>query len=406
MTLRLRQSARKPLRLCAAAAGAVLALGFLVQPATAAAPTVRITAPGAHDVVGDSTPNISGDAQMNDGEILEVVASISSAEGHPVPGAHRIGGDGRSSVSFSWTPALSYNGNYTVTVRASGEDQPFDTNGSESAETSSNFAIEAPPSTPRDVSVRADPDSREVDVTWKANPEPDLIGYQVQRSVDESEWGVAGESDESFFRDARSAYGGGTYSYRVVAVRAGASPDSGVASAPSEAATTTVPDPPGGSTDEPGESPGEPDTGPSGDGSNTGGSGGSGTSGGGSGTSGGSGGTGSGGARGPTISRSGRVDLSGFGSLLDQTRLPEIPTAPEPDPGFSEELPFQPRTITEPDGEIAIPEGGFNDAGSDRAELLRFFAAGLLLTVILMHVLWLRSEVERVPLEAVASTQR
>lgn len=391
-------------RFAAAAAVALVALAVWVQPASAASPSVRIDTPGNQETLGDSTPTITGGATMSDGEILEIVASLSSPDGHPVPAAHRVTGDGRSSVSFSWTPSLPHNGHYTINVRASGEDQPFDTNGAEASETSRTFAIEASPATPKEVAVRADPDSREVDVTWRKNPEPDLLGYQIQRSVDESEWSVAGESEENFFRDTSTAEDGGLYSYRVVAIRKGASADSGVASPPSEAASTTVPNPPGGSSnDSGGGSDGDNDStgdgGPSGDGSGSG----SGTGG-----SGGTGGGTSGGARPPTISRSGRVDLSGFGSLLDRTVAPQVQPAPEPDPGFSEQLPFQPRTITEPaDGEIALPDdGGITDSGSDQAELLRFFAAGLLVTVILMHVLWLRGEVEKVPLEPIpASTQ-
>lgn len=387
-------------RVPAAAAAALLALTLWVHPASAAAPTVRISTPGSQEVVGKSTPTVTGDAQMSDGRILEVVASISSADGRPVPSAHRISGDGRSSVSFSWTPSLPYNGQYSVTVRASGEDRPVDTNGTESSETSRRFAVEAPPAIPRDVKVRTDQDSREVDVTWQLNKEPDMIGYQIQRSVDGSEFSVAGESDEGFYRDTRTASRGGKYSYRIIAIRRGATADAGVASQPSEPASTTVPKPPGGDTST-NESPGEPDTGPSGDGdaSISEGNGGSDS------TGGTSGGSGSSSPRSPTISRSGRVDLSGFGSLLDQTRAPEAQPIPEPDPGFSEDLPFESRTINEPvEGEFAVPEGGFNDASSNQADMLKFMAAGLLLTVILMHVLWLRSEVERVPLETVPSS--
>lgn len=386
-------------RLGAAAAGVLIGLSLWIQPATAAAPTVRINTPADRETLGDSTPNVSGDAQMADGTIIEVIASISSSEGHPVPSAHRIAGDSRSSVAFSWTPSLPYNGTYLLNVRASGEDEPVDSNGTETSESNRAFAIEASPAIPKEVTVRADPDSREVDVTWKANPEPDMIGYQIQSSKDEGEWSVAGESQKNFFRHTESASDGGLYSYRVVAIRRGAAADSGVASPPSQEASTTVPNPPAGSNDSQGGGGGEPDTGPSGDGSP--GSGGT------SGTSGSGSSSGSSGPRSPTISRAGRVDLSGFGSLLDQTRAPEVQPLPEADPGFSEDLPFQPRTILEEQelGEMAVPDGGFRDTTSNQADMLRFFAAGLLVTVILMHVLWLRGEVEKVPLEAVVSTQ-
>jgi hypothetical protein len=401
-------------RLALAATAAILGLGvWTAAPASAAAPSVRITSPAAGAVVGDSTPNINGDATMNEGEIVEITASISSAEGRPVPAAHRVGGDGRSSVSFAWTPSLPWNGTYTITMRATGQDRPVETNGRETAETTRTFQVEAPPATPREVKVRTDPDSRDVDVTWRANVEPDLIGYQIQRSFDGGEWLVAGEAEENNFRDMSTSQKGGTYRYRVVAVRNGASRDSGVASAPSEPASTTVPKPPSNTSSGSGGSgggssePGAPDEGPSGDGSQTGGaspgSGGGRTSSGSSGSS-----SGSSSPSGPIVSRSGRVDLSGFGSLLDQTRAPDAVPTPEPDPGFVEELPFQPGTVVEPDGtqELAVPEGGFTDAGSDQAELLRFFAAGLLVTVILMHVLWLRGEVERVPIEVISTDAR
>ena len=390
-------------RLGPLAAAGVVFLALWVAPAQAAAPSVRISSPAAGALTTDSTPNVSGDAQMSDGVVIDVTASLTSDSGRPVPPAHRVSGDGRSSVAFAWTPSLPWNGNYTLTLRATGEDRPVDTNGQESAETTRSFSVEAAPAKPRDLTVRTDSDSRDVDLAWKQNTEPDLLGYQVQRSFDGGEWLVAGESEEAAFRDMSTADRGGTYRYRVVAIRAGASRDAGVASAPSEPATTTVPKPPakettsGGSG---GSGSGSSDPGPSGDGGQTGGgssgSGGSGSSGSGSGGS---------GPSGPTISRSGRVDLSGFGSILDQTRAPDATATPEFDPGFSETLPFQSQTLDESDGtqELAVPQGGFTDAGSNQAELLKFFAAGLLVTVILMHVLWLRGEVERVPVEMVAS---
>ena len=387
-------------RLGPLAATGVVLLALWVSPAHAAAPSVRISSPAAGALTTDSTPHVSGDAQMSGGVVIEVTASLTSDSGRPVPPAHRVSGDGRSSVAFAWTPSLPWNGNYTLTLRATGEDRPVETNGQESAETTRSFSVEAPPAKPRDLTVRTDPDSRDVDLAWKPNTEPDLIGYQVQRSFDGGEWLVAGESEEAAFRDMSTADRGGTYRYRVVAIRAGASRDAGVASPPSEPATTTVPKPPARETSSGGSGSsgsGSSDPGPSGDGSQTG----TGSS------SGGSNGSGSGGSgpSGPTISRSGRVDLSGFGSILDQTRAPDAPATPEFDPGFSETLPFQSQTLEESDGtqELAVPQGGFSQAGSNQAELLKFFAAGLLVTVILMHVLWLRGEVERVPVEVISS---
>ncbi|HVM03388.1 MAG TPA: hypothetical protein VM263_12020, partial [Acidimicrobiales bacterium] len=90
-------------------------------------------------------------------------------------------------------------------------------------------------------------------------------------------------------------------------------------------------------------------------------------------------------------------------------------TVPLPDPGFQGTLPFDVpaggedgEAVEEGDvGELAadtpdVRELGEEDASADRQRSLALFAGGLLATVLLMHVLWVKGEVKRVPLEAVA----
>ncbi|HUQ39726.1 MAG TPA: Ig-like domain-containing protein [Acidimicrobiales bacterium] len=374
---------------------------------------MSITAPAAGQTVSDSSPRIAGQATMQNGIIDDVTLSLSSAEGNPVPPATRIAGENRDTVAFTWSPSLAANGRYTVTVRATGTDKPADFNGQEAASTTRDFSVEAPPATPRNVKATVE-DSREVVVTWSENTEPDLLFYQVQRAVGDGEWSVAGETKTTRYRDDRTAQAGGTYRYRVVAVRKGARADSGVTSQPSAAATATVPDPPPPptTTTQPGQAPPEgggttsstvPGDGPDG-GSAGGSSGGSsgGTSGSGTGSGSGSGSAGSS-SPGPVITKSGKVDLSGF-ALLDQTKAPTQKATEAPDPGFDEELPFGERPA---DGdESASGEDGAAESripiedASDRRQLFTFVAAGFLAIVLLMHMMWLKGEVDRPALEA------
>lgn len=373
---------------------AVMLLVNAAGPAWAAPPTVTFSSPSAGQTTDDATPTIQGEAKMpGESVIEEVVLTLTSADGNPVPGSNRIAGDNRSLVGFNWAPALLYNGRYTVTARASGQDKPIDSNGSESATASRDFAIEAPPAKPLNLRATLDDQTRVVSLRWDANKEPDLIGYQVQRSIgDSTDWGVAGETTKTNFTDERTANAGGHYKYRVVAIRRGAARDTGVASQPSLTTEVDVPDPP----KPPPTTQAPADSGPSGDGSPPpGGSGGGGSSGGGS--------SGGGGNQ-PLITSSGKVDLGNFTQLLDQTRAPAVESTPAPDPGFDESLPFRDVTIQEDVGDGDIASGPIRTDDTDK-ELLKYVAGGLLATVLLMHMIWIKAEVDRPTLQPLPPEQ-
>ncbi|MDQ3757630.1 MAG: hypothetical protein M3394_07265, partial [Actinomycetota bacterium] len=268
---------------------------------------------------------------------------------------------------------------------------------------------------------------REVAVSWNANSEPDLAGYEVQRQLGSAAWEhvtVTGTTTTSVL-DRSTSKAGGTYRYRVVAFRHSAEVGKLNPSQPSATKTASVPPPPvttttttstttttvrQGDTDDDGnEDEGE------GDGSRSGGSTDTGTR---TGSSGARSGSGSGsGSTGTTLPSSGKVDLSGFSSLLEQARQsgqsppPRRGEQQEVDGGFDEKLPFAARSRggSDDDGagnegdDLAIGGEGLSDDGSGRLQSLGFLAGGLLATVLVMHLLWVRSEVRRVEvLEAIA----
>jgi hypothetical protein len=99
---------------------------------------------------------------------------------------------------------------------------------------------------------------------------------------------------------------------------------------------------------------------------------------------------------GKAISKSTTVDFSSFGAQLNGTKN----TSPtEADGTFDPNLPFKDRTqvITKTfPGSSSDPVAG----GETKPVSLLMFASGLLVTAVLMHVLWLKREIDRVPLDA------
>jgi hypothetical protein len=132
-----------------------------------------------------------------------------------------------------------------------------------------------------------------------------------------------------------------------------------------------------------------------------------------------SGSGGSGGSTSPRIATGGTVDLSGFAALLDQQRnaaqaaaaASGRPLAGEgegPDTGFEQSLPFKKKGSGGGSDEAAVGQdgtalGATSEQGT-RAPIA-FVAASLLATVVLMHLLWLKREVDRVPLPALVPVE-
>jgi hypothetical protein len=371
---------------------ALVLVGMLPGPALAnQRPAVTISTPADGATVTTSTVAINGQASMNGGRIDGVTVTIASPDGHPVPAPQSFGGNNSSSLSFPWSPQLTWNGTYTVKADASGTETPVDFNGQEFNSDVNTFKVEAPPATPTGVKATVDQAKRTVTISWAANGEPDIIGYGVYRK-EGSDFVPRKSLTATSYTDEIGSLPAGTYQYQVYAARPNADGSQAVVSAPATTAgkVTTSPPPPPTSTTTPAGS-----SGGSGAGGTTNTTAASST-----------------GSTKPNLASHGKVDLSGFTALLPNGggKLPASRQTPAPDPGFNETLPFQADGGASPkassgNGDSIEALGGqrlASSSGDDRNSSLVFLAAGLLVTVLLMHALWLRDEVNREPLPAVA----
>jgi hypothetical protein len=328
--------------------------------------------------------------------------------------------NGTRSQSFAWgcpdgTVHLALNGSYTTRAVAQGKANSLPTTATETgASDPVTFTVAAKPSPPTGLVASVDA-KRVTHLTWAANREADLIGYQVQRAPGrapkDTDWNAVGNTKDTLFDDNGTTAAGGDYSYRVVAVRAGATPSEGVASDPSNVQSVTVASPPT-TTTAPGSKPGSSGSGTgSGTGAGAGSGTGAGTTGAGSGTA-ASAGSGSAGGSKPRLASSGSVDLSNFAALLDQSRQSGLQAggAPRPagsgdpgegpDSGFNQALPFKKGANGSGGDEPAVGDSGALGVLTEHGGRapVTFIAASLLVTVVLMHLQWLKREVDRVPL--------
>lgn len=383
-------------RAVVAATMASMAVVGLATPAMAAAPSITFLSP-VGPPQGDAGVTISARIAINGTITAPITMKVTSSR--PTITETAPAGDSPQTVSFPVT--LPYNGTYTATITAKGRSSGLFSS-EETATQAINFVVLAPPATPTGVKTAVDAASRSVAITWTKNIEPDLIRYEVKRAKGTSnDFTVLAKpkAGETTYVDSSTAEAGGDYRYLVVAVRAGAPGNEEISSDPSALsadAVAKVPDPP----------PPPTTVAPPGTGTGTG-------AGAGAATGTGTGTASSVPANSPgALATSGSVDLSGFNALRNQTRSATPRTVPLPDPGFQGTLPFDavegPEdaevSLTDEGGDLAADsqfrELGADAASDDRARTMAFFAAGLLATVLLMHVLWVKSEVKRVPLEA------
>lgn len=393
---------RRAAAVIAASVVTALSAAFVIgaAPAHAQPPSIIITSPNAASPLTSHVIPVRGEARMPSGGTVtgELRIDVESLDGR---GAGGITFNVNSNtVPFTYDYPTAYNGRYRIIVKARGRDGAIDTTPSEEAVAQLDVVVEVKPAPPADVKAAANA-KREVAVTWKANPEPDILGYQVQRiHEDDDDWAPAATTKTTSFTDTSTAAKGGEYRYRVVAIRSGALAGEGVASDPSSAKTVNVANPPGTTTTTAAGSGGGGGFGSTGSGGSTGGTGSGGGAGGGGGSSAGGG---------AELATGGKVDLSGFAGLLDSATI-QTPRGGagrgqpgEEDNGFGETLPFKPgdEVVGEDGTALAI---GVEEAGEEGAgrKPIAFVAASLLVTVILMHVLWLKREVEKAPLEAIA----
>jgi hypothetical protein len=296
--------------------------------------------------------------------------------------------------SYSWSDPVtaSANGGYRIFVTATTDDGSGPNAAKETTISSQGFVLDIPPVAPANLADTVQASARTVSLTWNANPEQDLLGYDVFRggptSKDQYKFlnGVLAPGTGYVDKDV-STQPAGTYRYVIVAVRpsgaGGSHLDYSPLSTESDAAFTTPPvtTPPPSSTS-----------------GQTGG----GTAGTGTGTA-AHGGTGAGRGTAPVVILPPGNGLSNYNSVVGQALATTATTQP-PDPGFQNHLPYQPSTshqvVTLPDdGSVTTPSGG---GGSNSHRTMEYIAGALLLAVLAMFALLLKRVADQDPaLEAV-----
>lgn len=392
----------------------IAALIYSAAPA-AAAPTPNITQPaenGTWDGVGSTDFHVTGVAEPDQsGYITKVTVVADSSDGanHHYPRS----GDKAEQTYSDTTQGKSQpfdirifpdiNGSYTLTATAQGQTCNILTGCSAANPGSAtrHVVVAVPPKAP--AGVGASLKDTVVTVQWNANNEADMLGYLVERNKGSGAYSCIGNVDQGTgstykLTDDLKDQDAGDYHYRVTAVRAkdvnSAKPtcknDGGGLKSPATVApgaiswktsTTTT-------------------TGPGG--------------GGGGGTTttvkptdgltrfGGSSGAGGSTTKAGSSKKPNLAPLAGLNSINDLAKAPHLPGATgEPDTGFNQLLPFGASgTQTEVGGDLPSTKLPTDSGGNGHTTTLLFLAAGLLVTVLSMHVLWLKAQVDRVPLEA------
>jgi hypothetical protein len=216
--------------------------------------SVSKPAPNAVEPTTD-TPTVEGKitpADPSQGQITSVQITITSKD-HPgatFPATVTKSPSGQSgqqqqqwafSGSVPSSQSLTWNGPYQVVAAATEDDSGTRHQGTSSPV---NFAEGVLPQVPSGVSAAKDADGRAATVSWQANPEPDILGYEVQRaSANGSDWSTVSPSPrvtDTNYRDT-SVQQGSDYQYRLIADRSGAQQGQTLRSSPSASASTVTP---------------------------------------------------------------------------------------------------------------------------------------------------------------------
>jgi hypothetical protein len=405
------------------AAAGVAALAMLAVPGAGpalAANSVTISSPT--DTLYDAYPAMAGSVTQsgNNASVTKVDLSLTSVDGWTAENAQLTYNDGASNssvftkksgneVDFSWVPKPRYNGRYTITVNGSGTYTSFGTH-SESSGGSVSFNLELPPAKPTGVAAGMPEGTTDVTVTWNANAEPDMVGYQVYRSYQGGNAGPIGKpvatSSKPTFHDDLAGKPQGQYRYAVIAVRRARTcktessdvacsrtvPSSmsaysaGVTVRATPATTTTT------ST-----------TIKKGGGSTGGGTTTTTRSGGVTATTTKSGSGHTSTRNGGGSAPGGGVDLSQFSALLGGSKTSKSGGAVDEgtyDPELKGYDSTEKPVNADDDNNSLITIGG-TSVPAPTDDWLRFVGAGSLATAVLVHVLWLKQQIDRVPLESI-----
>lgn len=187
-------------RLPAAAAAGVLALSALAPPASAAEPMVEWTRPTLEDNVLEEAGPLTGsittrseDNQTIKGVSFELVSDppvddqadscfVEAPDGPEISGEDAV-------MNFELDVEFPCNGSYELSATVT-YDEPLvgavgatrTTRVTEPDANTIRFSVAIPPARVGGASATFDEATREVRLSWAPNPEPDLLGYFVERN--------------------------------------------------------------------------------------------------------------------------------------------------------------------------------------------------------------------------------
>jgi hypothetical protein len=279
--------------------------------------------------------------------------------------------------SYSWPSDLEVNGyviNGTYTVTAMDRACTLlCTVSSAPGTVTQTIAVANPPVAPTGVTAAPGPTPGTVTISWAPNPEPDIVGYEVLRG----DGSVA--CDVPFQPPVPKKYScvdappkDGSYTYKVVAHRWGATYNDAVKAEPGTASgatktLTVTGTSPATATTVAGGTPGT--LGPPGFKPNL-----------------------------VPIKPAGNTGGAGGGGFNPNLVAPGTTVEPSPggDAGFQPTLPYGSRSTAPPTTDPAvITAPPVHKAGRTSVGSIAVVGAGLLIAVIALHGLWLRSEVRR-----------
>jgi hypothetical protein len=222
----------------------VLMLAGLVAALAApvAASTVVYRSPGNEETI-TSAPTITADVYVGSPVVPGQKLRL-TVEGAKESAVREVSAT-NACQRVSETVPLRHNGRYEVRIVADpalpAAGAPSGSCAGSSAE-SLIFFLAAPPARPGQLKATLDPRTRAANVSWARNPEPDVVGYRVQRARPNGGFEAVGaDTAQTSISDPATAQGGGDYRYQVIAVRSGRTDKDLVASPPSAAVTLKVP---------------------------------------------------------------------------------------------------------------------------------------------------------------------
>ncbi|HEU5003231.1 MAG TPA: hypothetical protein VFW71_10705 [Actinomycetota bacterium] len=202
----------------------------------------------AHQCTPDSGTTLTGTYQVHfDSGSLDSLSSFSVAivpgKGIPaLPASATVSHNYKllastlsDTIAFAWNTATQtpYNGVYSISATA------VSLLGDVASSQVSQLSVNNPPSTPSKVAAVLA--GGQPTVTWAANPEPDITGYEVLRSTGGA-YSPIGTVNTTTFNDP-AAPQGSALTYEVIAVRSSPLTKAGISSAASSPSNAVTPQP-------------------------------------------------------------------------------------------------------------------------------------------------------------------